>query len=49
MKTQFSRLLKSFMAGTRFGFASSCPECGGSLVFEEGCEHCLDCGYSKCA
>lgn len=49
LPAQLSRLLKSFMAGTRFGFASSCPECGGSLVFEEGCEHCLDCGYSKCA
>lgn len=25
-----------------------CPECGGRLVREAGCIHCLDCTYSKC-
>ena len=26
-----------------------CPECGqASLVFEEGCRHCYNCGYSEC-
>jgi ribonucleoside-diphosphate reductase alpha chain len=25
----------------------ACPECGGSLIFEEGCVKCL-CGYSDC-
>ncbi len=25
----------------------ACPECGGPLFFEEGCEKCL-CGYSNC-
>lgn len=25
-----------------------CPECGGRLVRENGCIHCIDCGYSKC-
>lgn len=25
-----------------------CPECGGTLVYQEGCVHCLSCGYSKC-
>lgn len=25
-----------------------CPECGGKLVRDGGCIHCLDCGYSKC-
>ena len=25
----------------------ACPECGGSLLFEEGCVKCL-CGYSDC-
>ncbi len=24
-------------------------ECQGKLVFEEGCEVCRDCGYSKCS
>lgn len=25
-----------------------CPECGGRLIREGGCLHCLDCNYSKC-
>ena len=25
-----------------------CPECGGRLVREGSCIHCIDCGYSKC-
>ncbi len=49
LPAQLSKLLKSFMAGTQHGFASACPECAGSLVFEEGCETCKDCGYSKCS
>ena len=27
---------------------AKCPECGGNLVFEGGCQSCKDCGYSKC-
>ncbi|HXQ11956.1 MAG TPA: adenosylcobalamin-dependent ribonucleoside-diphosphate reductase [Caulobacteraceae bacterium] len=30
--------------------ALSCPRCGGlSLVRKEGCDTCMDCGYSKCS
>jgi ribonucleoside-diphosphate reductase alpha chain len=29
-------------------FAGVCPDCGGSLSFENGCSHCRSCGYSKC-
>ncbi len=25
-----------------------CPNCGGTLIFENGCYLCRDCGYSKC-
>ncbi len=25
-----------------------CPECGGQLEHESGCDTCRDCGYSKC-
>lgn len=25
-----------------------CPQCGGELRFEGGCNQCPDCGYSKC-
>ena len=28
---------------------AKCPECGGELVFEGGCNTCKDCGYSKCS
>ena len=28
--------------------AEVCPECGGVLVYQEGCYVCRDCGYSKC-
>ncbi len=49
LPAQLSKLFKSFMAGTQHGFASSCPECSGQLVFEEGCETCHSCGYSKCS
>lgn len=49
LPAQLGKLLKSFMAGTHRGFSSTCPECSGNLVFEEGCEVCYDCGYSKCS
>lgn len=49
LPAQLSKLFKSFMAGTQKGFASTCPECSGTLVFEEGCETCRSCGYSKCS
>ena len=28
--------------------APKCPQCGGNLVFEGGCNTCKDCGWSKC-
>ncbi len=49
LPAQLSKLFKSFMAGTQHGFASACPECSGQLVFEEGCETCHLCGFSKCS
>ena len=49
LPAQLSKLFKSFMAGTQYGFASNCPECQGKLTFEEGCETCHGCGYSKCS
>jgi len=26
----------------------ACPECGSSIVIEEGCKKCHSCGYSAC-
>ena len=30
------------------GYKIKCPECGGTLMFEEGCTKCHGCGYSQC-
>jgi ribonucleoside-diphosphate reductase alpha chain len=49
LPAQLSKLFKSFLAGTQQGFCSICPECAGQLQFEEGCETCHECGYSKCS
>lgn len=27
---------------------AKCPECGGELIFEGGCNSCKNCGWSKC-
>jgi ribonucleoside-diphosphate reductase alpha chain len=29
-------------------WAAQCPDCGGSLIYQEGCEICLACGFTKC-
>jgi ribonucleoside-diphosphate reductase alpha chain len=34
-------------SGKQLG-AGACPECGGALTYEEGCNVCRDCGYSQC-
>lgn len=31
------------------GHSPECPECGGSLIYQEGCLNCKVCGYSKCS
>jgi ribonucleoside-diphosphate reductase alpha chain len=29
-------------------WVGQCPDCGGSLIYQEGCNICLDCGFTKC-
>jgi len=49
-KNGVERALKRYIPdGTRDESGKKCPKCGGgSLVYQEGCLVCLDCGYSKC-
>lgn len=30
-------------------WSNKCPDCGGPLVLQEGCQHCKKCGYSRCS
>ncbi|MFO8081221.1 MAG: vitamin B12-dependent ribonucleotide reductase [Armatimonadota bacterium] len=34
--------------GAGSNHAGACPDCGGTLVYEGGCNVCRDCGYSQC-
>ena len=46
-KNGVERALKRYIQdGTVAG--EKCPKCKGQLIFEEGCLHCPQCGYSKC-
>lgn len=29
-------------------WVGQCPDCGGSLIHQEGCNICLSCGFTKC-
>jgi len=33
--------------GTK-SWAGQCPDCGGPLIHQEGCNICLSCGFTKC-
>lgn len=48
LPAQLGKLLKSFMSEKQEYF-TSCKECGGKMYYEEGCEVCKSCGYSKCS
>ena len=34
--------------GDYYSKSEVCPECSGKMVFDGGCQHCMDCGYSAC-
>lgn len=34
--------------GVALGFVGVCPDCGASLIRENGCATCRQCGYAKC-
>ncbi len=41
-------LNKAKMNKQRSNQAGQCPECGGPLIYQEGCNICLNCGFTKC-
>ena len=32
----------------KIAYSGKCSECNGTLVYQEGCVTCYDCGYNKC-
>ena len=49
-KNGVERALKRFIPdGTKDDTGKKCTKCeSNSLVYQEGCLVCMDCGYSKC-
>jgi ribonucleoside-diphosphate reductase alpha chain len=49
LPAQLAKLLKKFCTENGQSIATTpCPDCGDELIFTEGCEKCLSCGFSKC-
>jgi ribonucleoside-diphosphate reductase alpha chain len=40
--------LPSRKAETVKSWAGQCPDCSGPLIYQEGCNICLACGFTKC-
>lgn len=50
LPAQLTKLLKTFLNETNNPYTTPCPECeGGVITFEEGCQVCKSCGWSKCS
>ena len=47
-KNGIARALKKYVPDGMVDEKEKCPNCGEKLVFEDGCKHCRNCGYSKC-
>ena len=47
-KNGIARALKKYVPDGLVDEKEKCPTCGEKLVFEDGCKHCRNCGYSKC-
>lgn len=43
-----ARILKKYVQDGEKPEDGRCKECGGILVYQEGCPVCLNCGYTKC-
>ena len=47
-KVGVERALKKYIQDGTVVQGQLCPNCGNTLIFEEGCMHCRECGYSRC-
>ena len=47
-KNGIARALKRYIPDGTTVEKEKCPTCGSDLVYEDGCKHCNNCGYSKC-
>jgi len=47
-KVGVERALKKYIQDGTMVQGQVCPNCGQPLIYEEGCMHCRECGYSKC-
>ena len=47
-KNGIARALKKYVPDGIIDEKEKCPNCGEKLIFEDGCKHCRNCGYSKC-
>lgn len=45
---QVKKFLSNYILDGEVAEGASCSECGGTLVYAEGCFKCKDCGSSKC-
>jgi len=45
---QIKKYLASFIKDGEVVEGAKCSECGGQMVFEEGCSKCTSCGNTKC-
>ncbi len=47
-KNGIERALKKYIKDGTKVEGEKCPNCGGDLIFTNGCKQCMDCGWSKC-
>ncbi len=47
-KNGVERALKKYIPSGTKANGQTCPKCGETLIYQEGCLRCPTCGYSKC-
>ena len=47
-KNGVERALKKYVKDGTEAEGQTCPNCGSPLVYQEGCLHCKECGFSRC-